>query len=82
MKGEVKSLDQVERMLKNSQSKVIAPVVTFALVKEFERNGTTTFSDNDIRKLYNPDGSLKRPDELDDDYSGAVSSSSFDHAID
>lgn len=40
-------------MLKNSQSKVIAPVVTFALVKEFERNGTTTFSDNDIRKLYN-----------------------------
>ena len=40
-------------MLKNSQTKVIAPVVTFALVKEFFATGTTTFSDNDIRKLYN-----------------------------
>lgn len=40
-------------MLKNSQTKVIAPVVTFALVKEFAATGKATYSDNDIRKLYN-----------------------------
>ena len=40
------------RMLKNSQTKVIFPVLTFALVKEYNKSKKITFTDTQIRKLY------------------------------
>ncbi len=39
-------------MLKNSQTKVIMPVVTLGLLKSFLKTGHTIFSDTDIRKAY------------------------------
>ena len=39
-------------MLKNSQTKVIAPVITFALLKEHTKSGKLEFSDSEIRKIY------------------------------
>ena len=38
-------------MLKNSQTKVIFPVITLALVREFASSGKTVFRDVEIRKL-------------------------------
>ncbi|MDT5158938.1 MAG: hypothetical protein QOC99_3588 [Acidobacteriota bacterium] len=43
---------EVDRMLKNSQTKVIFPIITLALVQEYLNSGKSTFSDNEIRKLY------------------------------
>jgi hypothetical protein len=37
-------------MLKNSQTKVIAPVLTFGLLKMHAKTGQTQFSDSEIRK--------------------------------
>ena len=42
----------IERMLKNSQTKVIFPVITLALLREFLSSGTTVFSDAEIRRAY------------------------------
>ena len=42
----------VGRMLKNSQTKVIAPVVTLALAQKYVADGSLIFKDADIRKLY------------------------------
>jgi hypothetical protein len=42
----------VERMLKNSQTKVIAPVLTLGLVNEHLASGKTVFSDSEIQKAY------------------------------
>jgi len=39
-------------MLKNSQTKVIAPVITFGLLKAHSKTGKTQFSDSEIRKTY------------------------------
>lgn len=39
-------------MLKNSQTKVIAPVITFGLLKVHAKTGQTQFSDSEIRKTY------------------------------
>jgi hypothetical protein len=39
-------------MLKNSQTKVIAPVITFGLLKAHAETGKTRFSDSEIRKSY------------------------------
>ena len=39
-------------MLKNSQTKVIAPVITFGLLNANEKTGQTQFSDSEIRKIY------------------------------
>ena len=39
-------------MLKNSQTKVIAPVITFGLLKAHAETGKTRFSDSEIRKTY------------------------------
>lgn len=39
-------------MLKNSQTKVIAPVITYALLKAHAETGKLEFSDSDIRKNY------------------------------
>ena len=43
---------EVERMLKNSQTKVIMPVVAFGLLKGFVVSGKKTFTDRDIRGAY------------------------------
>lgn len=42
----------VERMLKNSQTKVIAPVITLGLLVENSASGKTVFTDSEIRKAY------------------------------
>ncbi len=43
---------EIERMLKNSQTKVIAPVVTLGLLGEYCASKKTAFSDSEIRKAY------------------------------
>lgn len=43
---------EIERMLKNSQTKVIAPIVTFGLVREYSASKDALFSDARIRKAY------------------------------
>lgn len=43
---------EVERMLKNSQTKVIVPIVTLGLVREYLASGRSVFSDSEIRKAY------------------------------
>jgi hypothetical protein len=43
---------EIERMLKNSQTKVIVPVITLALLREFLATGRQVFTDSDIRKCY------------------------------
>jgi len=43
---------QIERMLKNSQTKVIAPVITLGLLREYKNTGKTLFPDSEIRKTY------------------------------
>jgi len=35
---------EIDRMLKNSQTKVIAPVITFGLLKAHAKTGETQFS--------------------------------------
>jgi len=39
-------------MLKNSQTKVIVPVITLGLVREYAASKQTVFTDNDVRKIY------------------------------
>ena len=46
------SQSEIERMLKNSQTKVLVPVLTYGLVKEHASSGKVAFSDADIRKAY------------------------------
>ena len=43
---------EVERMLKNSQTKVIMPVVALGLLKTFSTTGKSLFSDTEVRKAY------------------------------
>lgn len=43
---------EIERMLKNSQTKVIVPVITLGLVREYSVSKKTRFSDSEIRKSY------------------------------
>ena len=43
---------EIERMLKNSQTKVIVPVVTLGLLREYSASKKTVFSDSEIRKAY------------------------------
>jgi|SRR5581483_9279530 hypothetical protein len=43
---------EIERMLRNSQTKVIMPVVTFGLIKSFSSNGRPFFTDPEIRNAY------------------------------
>lgn len=42
----------IDRMLKNSQTKVIFPVITLALLQEFADSGKTIFTDGEIKRLY------------------------------
>ena len=43
---------EVERMLKNSQTKVIMPVITLGLLNVFRKTGKSAFSDSDVRTAY------------------------------
>ena len=43
---------EIERMLKNSQTKVIVPVITLGLVREYSVSKKTKFLDSEIRKSY------------------------------
>src|SRR2546425_2225373 len=43
---------EVERMLKNSQTKVIMPVVALGLLRMFVTSGRSRFADREIRKAY------------------------------
>lgn len=42
----------IDRMLKNSQTKVIFPIITLALLRENSESGKSIFSDYEIRKAY------------------------------
>ena len=44
--------ENIEQMLKRSQTKVIFPIITFGLVKAYQDEGKRTFSDTEIRKCY------------------------------
>ncbi|MEW6172727.1 MAG: HaeII family restriction endonuclease [Bacillota bacterium] len=50
--GENFCKSNIKRMLKNSQTKVIFPVITLALLKEHHATGKLIFSDQEIRKAY------------------------------
>jgi hypothetical protein len=52
MQSGTKSKAEVERMLKNSQTKVIVPVITLGLVREYVASKKIKFSDSEIRKIY------------------------------
>ncbi len=43
---------EIERMLRNSQTKVIMPVVAFGLLRDYSDGGKTLFSDAEVRKSY------------------------------
>ena len=43
---------EVDRMLRNSQTKVIVPVVTLSLLREYAASKKTVFSDSEIQKVY------------------------------
>jgi len=52
MKPDKSCTTEIERMLKNSQTKVIAPVITLGLLREYADSKKTHFSDLEIRKVY------------------------------
>lgn len=43
---------QIEQMLKRSQTKVIFPLITLGLVKEFQKKHKEIFTDNEIKEIY------------------------------
>ncbi len=43
---------QIIRMLKNAQTKIIFPVITYGLLREFVLSGKKIFSDHEIREAY------------------------------
>src|SRR5437660_12040780 len=49
--------DEIDRMLKYSQTKVIMPVVTLGLLRIFLENGKRVFSDGEIKRAY--EGAVK-----------------------
>jgi len=52
MKPNLTSKTEIERMLKNSKTKVIAPLVTLGLVRTYSATKETIFSDSDLKKAY------------------------------
>lgn len=52
MKPHLTCKAEIERMLKNSQTKVIAPLVTFGLVRTYSATKNAIFSDSDLQKAY------------------------------
>jgi hypothetical protein len=43
---------EIERMLRNSQTKVIMPVVTLGILRQYEKSGKQVYSDSDIASAY------------------------------
>src|SRR3989442_13565414 len=43
---------EIDRMLKNSQTKVIMPVIALGLLRAYSETGKALFSDSEIRKAY------------------------------
>jgi hypothetical protein len=52
MNSEDSCKTSIERMLKNSQTKVIAPVITLGLLVENSTSGKAIFTDSEVRKAY------------------------------
>lgn len=52
MNSEDSCKSSIERMLKNSQTKVIAPVITLGLLVENSKSGKAVFTDSEVRKAY------------------------------
>ncbi|TRZ52936.1 MAG: HaeII family restriction endonuclease [Dehalococcoidia bacterium] len=44
--------DNIEKMLQRSQTKIIFPIITFGIVKEYHEAGKNLFSDTEIRRCY------------------------------
>ena len=53
MKTDYKSFAKVERMLKFSQTKLITPIITWALVRRYLKTGKADVTDPEIRTAYN-----------------------------
>lgn len=45
-------IDNIKRMLRRSQTKVIFPLITYGLLCEYNTSGTTVFQDAEIRACY------------------------------
>ncbi|MCD6085886.1 HaeII family restriction endonuclease [bacterium] len=43
---------QIEKMLQRSQSKIIFPLITLGLIKNYKKNKNDIFSDKDIKEVY------------------------------
>ena len=44
--------DNIEKMLRRAQTKIIFPIITFGLVKDYYENGKKSFSDSEIKRCY------------------------------
>lgn len=42
----------IERMLKRSQTKILFPVITLGIIKSFLKTNQDTFTDLEIRRIY------------------------------
>jgi hypothetical protein len=51
-KDEIFCRTMIDKMLSNSQTKVIFPIVTLGLLKEFYASGKTVFKDSEVRRAY------------------------------
>lgn len=52
MDNEEHSKSEIDRMLRQSQTKVIFPVMTYGLLREYADTGKTVFTDNEVKKAY------------------------------
>src|SRR3972149_9339666 len=52
MSDESSCRDNIDKMLKRSQTKVIFPIITFGLLQEYQKNDKKIFSDMEIRASY------------------------------
>ena len=43
---------QINLMIKRSKTKIIFPIITYGLLKEFQLNGKNEFSDNQVKNCY------------------------------
>jgi hypothetical protein len=48
----LKSKETILSMLKKSQTKVIFPIITFGLLKEYVETGKSEFIDSEVKKAY------------------------------
>ena len=53
MSDEAYCKDNIEKMLKRSQTKVIFPIIAFGLLKDYKDRNKSQFSDIEIRASYN-----------------------------